>query len=120
MAIALAAGAGYVIFSGGNTSSNVPENNVSMVDGKQIIAIYAKGGYFPKITTAKAGVPTVITMDTQGTFDCSSALQIPSLNYQKNLPPSGQTSIDVPPQNAGTTLQGLCSMGMYSFAINFN
>jgi len=28
--------------------------------------------------------------------------------------------IDVPPQNAGTTLRGLCSMGMYSFAITFN
>lgn len=94
--------------------------NVSMVDGKQIITINVKGGYSPKLTTAKAGIPTVIKMNTQGTFDCSSALTIPSLGISKNLPPSGETLIDVPSQNTSTTLQGLCSMGMYSFAINFN
>ena len=91
-----------------------------MVDGKQIITINAKGGYSPKLTTAKAVMPTVINMKTQGTFDCSSALTIPSLGISKNLPPTGETLIDVPPQNAGTTLQGHCSMGMYNFAINFN
>ena len=32
--------------------------NVSMEGEKQIIEIDAKGGYFPGLTTAKAGVPT--------------------------------------------------------------
>jgi hypothetical protein len=27
--------------------------------------------------------------------------------------------VDVPPQKAGSTLTGLCSMGMYSFTIRF-
>ena len=91
-----------------------------MVDGKQIIMISAKGGYSPKVTTAKADMPTVIKMDTQGTFDCSSALTIPSIGYRNNLPPSGETAIDVSPQKAGTTVRGLCAMGMYNFSINFN
>ena len=95
-------------------------NNVSMVDGKQVIAITAKGGYSPKITTAQAGIPTVIVMTTKGTFDCASALTIPSVGYRGNLPPSGETRIDIPPQEAGAKLQGLCAMGMYNFAINFN
>lgn len=95
-------------------------NNVSILDGKQIIAISAKGGYWPKITSAKAGLPTVIKMDTQGTFDCSSALIIPSLSYRKYLPPSGETLIDIPPQKSGATIRGLCAMGMYNFTINFN
>ena len=99
---------------------NNPVNNVSMIDGKQIIAIEAKGGYSPRVTTAKANTPTVIMVNTQNTFDCSSAIMMPSLNYQANLPPSGQTAIEVPPQEAGTSLKGLCSMGMYSFSINFN
>lgn len=103
-----------------NTAQTLASDNVRIENGKQIITINAKGGYFPKKTEAKSGIPTVIRMNTRGTFDCSSALTIPDIDYQKNLPPSGETDIDVPPHNPGTTLQGLCSMGMYSFSISFN
>ena len=111
------------MLSNNNESNNGNQQvagNVSMVDGKQIITINAKGGYSPRATTAKAGVPTVIKMNTQGTFDCSSALNIPSLGINKNLPSSGETLIDVPLQSAGATIQGICSMGMYNFSIHFN
>lgn len=115
---------GAIVLVSGNKDSNIgtqqAANNVSVVDGKQIITINAKGSYSPKLTTAKAGMPTVIKMNTQGTFDCTSALTIPSLGYRNNLPPSGETLIDVPPQKAGTTMKGLCAMGMYNFSINFN
>lgn len=119
-------GVALVFFVYGNkdtkntTTGNTPTSNVSISGGRQVVTINAKGGYYPKITSAKAGIPTVIKMDTQGTFDCSSALAIPSLGYRANLPPSGQTVIDVPPQQSGSKLQGLCSMGMYGFQINFN
>ena len=93
-------------------------NNVSQVDGKQIIDVQVKGGYTPKRTTAKAGVPTVLRFNTNGTFDCSSAVRIPSMGISKNLPPSGATEIDLgTPQVA--VLQGVCAMGMYSFQIDF-
>lgn len=95
-------------------------SNVSVVDGKQVIVITAKGGYSPRVTNAQAGVPTVIKMDTRGTFDCSSALVIPGTGYRKNLPPSGETAIELPPQEAGTSMRGLCAMGMYNFQINFD
>jgi len=116
---------GIIIFIGwdsnlSDTASSQTINNVSMLDGKQIITISAKGGYLPRVTTAKADIPTIIKVDTRGTFDCSSALVIPSLGYRKNLPPSGETLIDVPPQKIGASLQGLCAMGMYNFSINFN
>ncbi len=103
---------------GNNNPGNI--NNVSVVDGEQIIEINAKGGYSPRITAAKAGIPTVIKMKTSGSFDCSSALVIPSLNYRNNLSPSDETLIDVPAQKPGAKLQGLCAMGMYSFSIEFN
>lgn len=110
-----------IIFSLGSPEQSSPSvNNVSIVDGKQIITIKAKGGYAPRITSAKAGLATVIKMDTAGTFDCSSAVVIPSLAYRKNLAPSAETLIDVPPQKSGAKLQGLCAMGMYSFTINFD
>ena len=108
---------GSVLFFMNNKSS---QNNVSIVDGKQIIEISAKGGYSPKLTTAKAGLPTILKMKTQSTFDCSSSLFIPALNYRTNLIPSGTTDIEVSPQKSGTTLQGLCAMGMFGFKVKFN
>lgn len=98
--------------------SESPVNNVSQQDGKQIIEITAKGGYSPKKSIAKAGVPTVLKFKTKGTYDCSSALTIPSLNISKNLPGTGETEIQIGSQEVGK-LAGTCSMGMYSFEIDF-
>lgn len=104
----------------GDESSAGTATNVATMDGTQTITISAKGGYSPKITNAKADLPTVIKMDTSGTFDCSASLTIPSLNYRKSLPASGETAIDIPAQKAGSTLQGVCAMGMYSFTVKFS
>lgn len=93
--------------------------NVSTDNGKQIIEVSAKGGYTPRVSTAKADTPTILRIKTSSTFDCSSALRIPSLGYSKNLPPSGTTDIEIPAQAAGSTLKALCSMGMYNFSVEF-
>src|SRR3989344_7087123 len=114
---------GAVMFTKGvNTpgDSEPAENNVTIVDGVQTIEINAKGGYSPKVTMVKADMPTVIRVRTNGTFDCSSALAIPSIGYSGNLPPSGETDITLAPQETGATLDGICAMGMYSFQIRFN
>lgn len=93
-------------------------NNVAIINGKQIINLRAKGGFTPLSSTAKAGVPTILKVNTRGTFDCSSVLRIPSMNVFKNLPPSGTTEIDLGSPKVGL-LQGTCGMGMYPFEINF-
>ena len=103
----------------GTSESKALINNVSIVDGKQIVEIGAKGGYEPKISIAKAGIPTTLRVETSGTFDCSSALVIPKIKYRANLPPSGVTEINVPAQKSGAELQGLCGMGMYTFKVTF-
>lgn len=90
-----------------------------VVDGTQFVDITAKGGYSPRVVTAKAGMPTVLRMKTNGTFDCSASLVIPKLSYQKFLQPSGIEEIAIAPENAQGTMQGLCSMGMYNFQIKF-
>lgn len=115
--------AGGIIFvaSSNNTSEKTPlVNNVSVVNGKQIIEIEAKGGYSPRVSAAKADMPTILRVKTQGTFDCSIALSIPSIGFRKNLPPAGITDIPLTAQKQGTTIRGICAMGMYSFAVNFN
>jgi plastocyanin domain-containing protein len=88
-------------------------------DGRQTISITAKGGYFPKEITAEANKETLLTVSTKNTYDCSLALVIPKLNYTKNLKPQDQTTVSIPPQKAGTEIDGTCSMGMYKFTIKF-
>jgi len=110
---------GTVLLTKSNPSQEEgTQNNVSVVDGKQIISIRARGGYAPRKTVAQAGIPTILKVDASGTVDCSSAIRIPSLNITKNLPLSGTTDINLGTPAVGT-LQGMCAMGMYSFRIDF-
>lgn len=91
----------------------------TIVEGKQFVDITAKGGYSPRVVVAKAGVPTVLRVTTNGTFDCSAGVVIPKLSYQKFLKPSGTEDIAISAEQATGTLQGLCAMGMYNFQIKF-
>jgi uncharacterized protein len=91
---------------------------VEIIDGIQYVTINARGGYSPRVSVAQAGIPTKLIVKTNNTFDCSLSLVIRSINYQKILAQTGEEIIDLGiPKNS--TLQGLCSMGMYSFTINF-
>ncbi len=107
-----------VIFLGNKGGDGSGANNVTIENGVQIIQIDAKGGYFPRKSIAKAGIPTVIKFNTKGTFDCSAAVIIPSLGISKVLPQSGTTEIDIGVQKTAV-LKGSCGMGMYPFEINF-
>lgn len=105
-----------IIFTSGD---NKFAQKVEIIDGVQYVTVTAQGGYFPNVSNAKAGIPTKLIMKTNGTFDCSAALVIKSLDYQKILPKSGETEIDIGIPKAGEPLQGVCGMGMYSFQVNF-
>ncbi len=87
-------------------------------NSSQVIEITAKGGYTPRVSVAKAGIHTILRINTNGTFDCSSSVRIPSMNIFKSLPPSGVTDIDLGTPQKGT-LNGSCGMGMYPFEIEF-
>lgn len=115
---ALLIGGGMLIFQKDSQGRPEAVNNVSIIDGKQVIEIKAKGGYQPRKSIAKANMPTIIRFDTSGTFDCSSSIRIPSLNISKSLPPSGSTTIELGVAKTGM-LQGSCGMGMYPFEIDF-
>ena len=110
-AIALSAGKGDGVQA-------VDANNVTIVDGKQIIEIKAGGGYSPQKSIAQAGIPTIIRFDTKNTFDCSSSVRIPSMNISQILPQTGTTDIDIGNPKVGI-FQGMCGMGMYQFAVDF-
>lgn len=118
VSVVLIGGAFLFTKGGPQQAENNSAQNVSIVDGKQVIEISAKGGYVPVESTAKAGIPTVLRVDTNGTFDCSSSVRIPSMQVSQNLPASGKTDIDLGSPKIGL-LQGTCSMGMYPFSVNF-
>ncbi len=126
LTLALVIGLG-IVFLGGPTSNNdrattstQSAQNVEIKNGIQYITIDAKAGYSPKVSTAKAGVPTKLVVKTNGTYDCSASLVIRSLGYQKVLPQMGEETIDIGTPKAGEPLQGVCVMGMYNFLINFS
>jgi hypothetical protein len=88
-------------------------------EGKQIIDITARVGYSPRVVVAKAGVPTILRMTTDNTYDCSASLAIPKISYREFLPSSGVVEIPISAEQAQGTLDGLCAMGMYNFQIRF-
>jgi plastocyanin domain-containing protein len=104
---------------GESDSQQAISPNVTTENGKQIIEINVKGGYTPRSTVAKANVPTIIRVKTNNAFDCSSSLRIPAINYFKNLEPTATTDIELPNEPDGANVKGVCSMGMYSFSIQF-
>jgi plastocyanin domain-containing protein len=111
-----------VLFAGGgNTDPNAAASSevVTQSDGKQIIEVTVKGGYFPAVINAKAGIPTILRMNSQSGSGCERSLHIPSLNIVKTLPAVGVTDIELSAQAAGSKLKGVCSMNMYSFVVNF-
>ena len=99
---------------GGNAAGNVVFEN-----GVQYIDITARGGYTPRVSKAKAGIPTVIRMETKNSYDCSTALVIPDIKYQKYLKQTGVEEIEIPLEKTEGTLRGMCSMAMYHFQIDF-
>lgn len=120
--VALAIGIGIIFFgqsknnSGSGGTGSV--QNVEIRDGVQYVTINAKGGYSPRVSVAQANIPTKLIVKTNGTYDCSASLVIRSIGYQKILPQTGEEVIDLGTPQSGT-IQGLCGMGMYNFALNF-
>lgn len=123
IALVLVVSIGIIFFVQSGTTPDatdaVPGNNVEMRDGVQYITISARGGYTPRNSTAESGIPTKLVVKTNGTYDCSLALVIRSIGYQKMLPQTGEEIIDLGVPQQKSTIQGTCSMGMYNFKLSF-
>ncbi|HUR17610.1 MAG TPA: sulfite exporter TauE/SafE family protein [Acidimicrobiales bacterium] len=86
-------------------------------DGIQRIMIEAHdAGYSPSAITARAGVPTELTIRTENTRGCTRAIVMSSFGVQKVLPATGDTLVDLGSLEPGT-YRYTCGMGMYSGSI---
>jgi plastocyanin domain-containing protein len=100
--------------SGGEVAQS---QNVEIREGVQYVTVTAKGGYSPRVTEIKGGLPTKLVVKTDGTYDCSASLVIRSVGFQKILQPTGEEVIDLGTPKSGEKVQGVCGMGMYNFQI---
>jgi sulfite exporter TauE/SafE len=93
--------------------ANGPMSVEPSLAGGNIVNITADGsGYAPHTTQAKAGQPITLIVKSQDLYTCAQGMVFPKLGIQKQLPPNGTTTIEIPAQPTGT-LAYTCSMGMY-------
>lgn len=113
-------GSVWSAFTGGGVSAaevaNAPAATTGS-DGVQRLMIEVRSTSFsPSLMRASAGVPTELTLRTNGTQGCTRGFVIPSAGFQRALPETGDTKIDLGELAAGT-LRYSCSMGMYGGTI---
>lgn len=95
-----------VIFMNRSPSDGSPgTSNVAIKNGVQYVTVNAKGGYSPKTSTIKAGIPTKLIVKTDNTYDCSSSLVVQSVNYRSMLAATGETEVDLGTPKSGEKIQ---------------
>ena len=119
ISIALVGGTLYFISDRSSSSGGevAQSQNVEIRDGIQYVTVTAQGGYSPRVTEIKGGLPTKLVVKTDGTYDCSASLVVRSAGFQKILQPTGEEVIDLGIPKSGDKVQGVCGMGMYNFQI---
>ncbi len=77
----------------------------------------SNNGYSPSNITLKKNIPTQLKLITTNVSNCSRSFTIPTLNINKLLPETGETTIEFTPKTEGP-LAFSCSMGMYTGKFN--
>jgi sulfite exporter TauE/SafE len=87
-------------------------------DGEIVLNV-KNNGYSPAILRAPAGKDLTLNLVTNNTYSCARDFVIPDLNFYQLLPDTGTVQVNIPAQEAGSTLFFTCSMGMYTGQIVF-
>lgn len=98
--------------------------------GQAAVTVYATGvqrivievrdsSYSPSRVQAKAGVPTSLTLRTNGTQGCTRGFVVPAANFETELPETGDTVLELGELAAGR-ISYTCSMGMYRGVIEIS
>ena len=95
-----------------NTANAAPLSNVVKINVQN-------SGYSPAQVRAPADQPIQLVLTTNNTQSCSRSFMIPALGIQQLLPTTGEKTLNIPAQKAGSILRFTCSMGMYNGVIRF-
>ncbi len=92
--------------------SGVNDENVKLVDGKQIVEMKVAGlDYLPAKFTLLQGVPVEWRVDGRQAQGCAQILSVPSLGITESLPRDRVKTITFTPSKVGS-IKFSCSMGM--------
>ena len=97
-----------------------PAGGPTAFPSNDIVLQAVDDGYRPSTLHAPAGVPVTLHLVTKGTHSCSRAFLIPALDFGTILKATGEETVEIPAQKAGTVLPFTCSMGMYTGEIIFD
>lgn len=90
----------------------------NVVNGVQEVTINALNtAYSPNFFSAHSGQPIRLRVKTNNTYGCTRSFVVPSQGIREILPDTGETVIDIPPQQPGF-LRFVCGMGMYGGGIS--
>lgn len=101
-----------VTAAGGNSSAAPAGGKVAQINVEN-------GGYSPEVLTLPANQEIELHLVSNGTRSCSRAFVIPALDIQALLPETGEKVVTIPAQAAGTSIDFMCSMGMYTGVMQF-
>jgi hypothetical protein len=76
-------------------------------------------GYSPEVLDLPAGQPIELHLVTDNVHSCSRAFTIPALGVEEILPESGDVVVSLSAQSAGTDMDFMCSMGMFTGIFQF-
>ena len=99
----------------GGADMPMADNSAVTVDaaGVQHILIAVKPtSYSPSRVQVRAGLPTMLTLRTNGSRECTNGFVIPAMNLERSLPEKGDTMIDLGKPSPGR-INYTCSVGMY-------
>ncbi|MEN9561818.1 MAG: hypothetical protein RIR73_62 [Chloroflexota bacterium] len=99
-------------------NASADTSQTGTVEGELVLNV-ENDGYFPAILKAPAGKDLTLNLVTKGTYSCARDFVIPDLNFYELLPDTGTVQVNIPAQEAGSTLFFTCSMGMYTGQIVF-
>ncbi len=100
-------------------TNNAPANGQGKIAGVNNLGVQevdvdvSNFGYTTSASILKVGIPVRLKLKTQNVTSCSRAFTIPALNISKNLPQTGEETIEFTPKKVGL-LAFSCSMGMYT------
>lgn len=101
------------------TDSNAQAESPQPPAGGVLTLNVKNNGYFPGVLRAPAGKDLTLNLVTNNTYSCARDFVIPALNFYELLPDTGVVKVNIPAQQAGSTLFFTCSMGMYTGQIVF-
>lgn len=93
-----------IFFGGGSISQDTTNNPTINI---------TSSGYSPNSITVKAGSNVKVNLSNTNGAGCIQAFVIPSLNFQKVVPPGTSSSFSFTAPEKPTDIAFMCSMGMY-------